>query len=74
MKEKYQNVKILLSAPNYDQFSWEIIGDFKMVAFLMGLWGGFRRGSLAIYSFGIGEIQPFTMRRGTVPSVLAMRL
>ena len=27
----------------YDQFSWQVIGDFKMVAFLMGLQGGFTK-------------------------------
>lgn len=43
MKEEYQNVKILLSALKYEQFSWEVIGDFKMVAFLIGLQGGFTK-------------------------------
>ena len=41
MKEEYQNIKILLSALKYDQYSWEVIGDFKMVAFLVRLQGGF---------------------------------
>ena len=40
MKETYENVKILLSALKYN---WEVIGDFKMVAFLMGLQGGFTK-------------------------------
>ena len=43
MKEEYQNVKILLSALKYDQFSCKVIGDFKMVAFLMGPQGGFTK-------------------------------
>ena len=43
MREEYQNIKILLSALEYDQYSWEVIGDFKMVAFLMGLQGGFTK-------------------------------
>ena len=43
MKEDYQNVKILLSALKYNQFGWEVIGDFKMVAFLMGMQGGFTK-------------------------------
>ena len=43
MKEKYQNIKILLSALKYDQYKWEVIGDFKMVAFLVGLQGGFTK-------------------------------
>ena len=41
MKENYQNVKMLLSTLRYDQYNWEVIGDFKMVAFLMGLQQGF---------------------------------
>ena len=43
MKENYENVKMLLSALRYDQYNWEIIGDFKMVAFLMGLQQGFTK-------------------------------
>ena len=43
MKETYENVKILLSALKYTQYNWEVIGDFKMVAFLMGLQGGFTK-------------------------------
>ncbi|CAK8673450.1 unnamed protein product [Clavelina lepadiformis] len=41
MKEEYQNIKILMSALKYDHYNWEVIGDFKMVAFLMGLQGGY---------------------------------
>ena len=43
MKETYENVKILLSALKYTQYNWEVIGDFKMVAFLMGLQEGFTK-------------------------------
>ena len=43
MKEEYQNIKILLSALEYDQYSWEVIGDFKMEVFLVGLRGGFTK-------------------------------
>ena len=43
MKENYENVKILLSALQYAQYNWEVIGDFKMVVFLMGLQGGFTK-------------------------------
>ena len=43
MKENYQNVKALLDALNYAQYEWDVIGDFKMVAFLMGLQGGFTK-------------------------------
>ena len=52
MKNEYQNVKILLSALKYDQFNWEVIGDFKMVAVLMGLQEA-SPDSLAIYASGI---------------------
>ena len=40
MKEEYQYIKILLSVLKYDQYNWEVIGDFKMVAFLVGLQSG----------------------------------
>ena len=43
MKENYENVKMLLSALRYDQYNWEVIGDFKMVAFLMGVQQGFTK-------------------------------
>ena len=43
MKENYENVKMLLSALRYDQYNWEVIGDFNLVAFLMGLLQGFTK-------------------------------
>ena len=43
MKENYENVKTLLSALKYVQYSWEVIGNFKMMAFLMGIQGGFTK-------------------------------
>lgn len=43
MKEEYPNVKNLLAALKYEEYGWEVIGDFKMVAFLMGLQGGFTK-------------------------------
>ena len=43
IKENYPNVKALLDALNYAQYEWDVIGDFKMVAFLMGLQGGFTK-------------------------------
>ena len=43
MKENHQNVKALLDALNYAQYEWEVIGDFQMVAFLMGLQRGFTK-------------------------------
>ena len=41
LKEEYNSVKFLLQALKYEQYDWEVIGDFKMIAFLMGLQGGF---------------------------------
>ncbi|CAK8690383.1 unnamed protein product [Clavelina lepadiformis] len=43
LKENYENVKTLLNVLKYDQYNWEVIGDFKMVAFLMGMQGGFTK-------------------------------
>ncbi|MEL7005851.1 MAG: hypothetical protein AAFN93_24445 [Bacteroidota bacterium] len=43
MKEKYENVKRLLEMVNYDEFKWDVCGDFKMLAFLLGLQGGYTK-------------------------------
>ena len=43
LKEEYNNVKTLLEALKYADYGWEVIGDFKMMAFLMGLQGGFTK-------------------------------
>ncbi|XP_036358086.1 uncharacterized protein LOC118763025 [Octopus sinensis] len=43
LKEKYSSVKILLKALKYEEYRWEVIGDFKMVTFMMGLQGGFTK-------------------------------
>ena len=42
-EENYTNVKTLLIALKCDQFNWQVIGDFRMVAFLVGLQGGFSK-------------------------------
>ena len=39
LKETYKNVKTVLNVLKYDQYNWEVIGDFKMIAFLMGMQG-----------------------------------
>ena len=39
----YTNVKTLLIALKSDQFNWQVIGDFRIVAFLVGLQGGFTK-------------------------------
>ena len=43
LKEEYQNVKTLLTVLRYEEYEWEVIGDFKMVSFLMGLQGGYTK-------------------------------
>ena len=42
-KETYECVKLLLNMLKYDKYGWDVIGDFKMIAFLMGLQGGFTK-------------------------------
>ena len=36
-KEPYENMKILMEAINYDTFKWQISGDLKVSALLLGL-------------------------------------
>jgi hypothetical protein len=36
-KESYVNMKILMEALNYDKFKWQIGGDLKVIALLLGL-------------------------------------
>ena len=43
LEKNYTNVKTLLIALKCDQFSWKVIRDFGMVAFLVGLHGRFRK-------------------------------
>lgn len=43
LKEEYRSIKILLGALKYEEYCWEVIRDFKMVAFLMGLQGSFTK-------------------------------
>ena len=43
LKETYENVKTVLNVLKYDQYNWEVIGNFKMIAFLMGMQGGFTK-------------------------------
>jgi len=40
-KESYENMKILMEAINYDKFKWQICGDLKVIASLLGLKEGF---------------------------------
>ena len=48
MKEDYINVKILLNKIGYENFKWEVCGDFKMLGFLLGLQQGFTKYSCYI--------------------------
>lgn len=41
--KEYRNVKRLLNALKYEEYGWEVIGDFKMIAFLMSLQGRFTK-------------------------------
>ncbi|XP_061429010.1 uncharacterized protein LOC133355651 [Lethenteron reissneri] len=43
LKEDYNSIKALLDALKYAEYGWEVIRDFKIVAFLMGLQGGFTK-------------------------------
>ena len=43
LKETYENVKAVLNVLKYDQYNWEVIGDFKMIAFLMVMQGVFTK-------------------------------
>jgi hypothetical protein len=42
-KEPYENMKILMQAINYDTFKWQICGDLKVIALLLGLQQGFTK-------------------------------
>lgn len=44
-KESYHNVKIMLELINYNQYSWSICGDFKIIGFLRGLQSGYTKHS-----------------------------
>jgi len=41
--ESYENMKILMEAINYDKFKWQICGDPKVIALLLGLQQGFKK-------------------------------
>ena len=43
LEENYANVETLLIALKCDQFNWQVIRDFRMVAFLVGFQGGFTK-------------------------------
>jgi len=43
LKENYDNVKYMLEKIGYSNHQWEVCGDFKMIAFLLGLQGGYTK-------------------------------
>ena len=45
MKEDRECVKILLELIRYNTHNWDVCGDFKMIAFLLGLQGGYTKHS-----------------------------
>lgn len=40
LKEEYRHIQRLLQDLNYEQHEWDVIGDFKIITFLVGLQGG----------------------------------
>jgi len=42
-KESYENMKILMEAINCNKFKWQICGDLKVIALLLGLQQGFTK-------------------------------
>jgi hypothetical protein len=37
MKESYENMKLLVENIQYQKYNWNICGDLKVTAFLLGL-------------------------------------
>lgn len=42
-KETYENMKALLKSVKYAQYKWQICGDFKVVALLLGMQLGYTK-------------------------------
>ena len=45
MKDDRESVKLLLKLIQYNNHNWDVCGDFKMIAFLGGLQGGYTKHS-----------------------------
>jgi hypothetical protein len=43
MKESYDNIKLLLNCVNYKKCQWQLFGDLKVVAVLLGLQQGYTK-------------------------------
>ena len=45
MKEDRESVKILLELIQYNDHNWDVCGDLKIIALLLGLQGGYTKHS-----------------------------
>ena len=43
MKESYESMKLLLGKIKYDEFKWNLCGDLKVVALLLGMQSGYTK-------------------------------
>jgi hypothetical protein len=43
MKESYKNMKLLLEKIHYEKYKWNICGDLKVIALLLGLKLGYTK-------------------------------
>jgi hypothetical protein len=43
MKESYENMKFILEMIQYEKYNWNICGDLKVIAVLLGLQLGYTR-------------------------------
>ena len=43
MKETYENMKNFLQCINYEQYCWQLCGDFKVIAILLGFQPGYTK-------------------------------
>ena len=43
MKESYESMQLLLKKINYEEHQWQLCGDLKIVAFLLGLQQGYTK-------------------------------
>ena len=43
MKEKYENMSLLLQTVNYSKYEWKICGDLNVIGILLGMQSGFTK-------------------------------
>lgn len=70
LKEEYNSEETFLEALKYDKYGWEVIGDFKMEAFLMNLQGGFTKLPCYICLVRTGKPQFITILHNGLNSLL----